>query len=138
MSREYNAANENPEFGTGGRTAEIKERAADLSSKVKDKASQVSTTVSQTMDRRRESAATGLNRVAGSIHDRAGSVPGGPRVERIAHGLANGMESTASYLRDHNFSDMKHDVVEVARKHPAQALLSALIVGFFVGRAVRR
>jgi hypothetical protein len=48
------------------------------------------------------------------------------------------MESTASYLREHDFKAMGEDVVGVARRHPAQALLSALLLGFLLGRAARR
>lgn len=117
---------------------EIKSRASGLTSMVKEKAAEMGTTVSDTLNRQRESAAGGLDRVASSLHENAGSIPGGQKVSRVAHGIAGGMESTANYLREHDFKAMGDDVVAVARRHPAQALLSALLLGFFLGRAARR
>jgi hypothetical protein len=69
-----------------------------------DKAGHMADTVSETMGHQRENAADGLGRAASAIHDNAESVPGGPKVVTMAHKVADGMESTASYLRDHDFS----------------------------------
>lgn len=118
--------------------ADIKDRASDLASKVREKATEVGSTVSETIKRQRESAAGGLDRVASTIHETAGSIPGGQKASRVAHGIAGGMESTATYLREHDFKAMGDDLVGVCRRHPAQALLSALAVGFLLGRAARR
>lgn len=118
--------------------ADIKDRASDLASKVKEKASEVGGTVGDTIRRQRENAAGGLDRVASSLHQNAESIPGGQKVARVAHGLAGGMESTASYLREHDLKAMGDDIISVARRHPTQALLSALVVGFLLGRAARR
>jgi ElaB/YqjD/DUF883 family membrane-anchored ribosome-binding protein len=103
-----------------------------MSSKIKDKASQFGSTVSQTMDRQREYAAKGLDRAASSLHEGVGSAA------KAGHGLADGMSTTASYIRDHSFTDMSNDVMEVCRRHPLQAILSAAALGFLVGRALRR
>jgi len=141
MSRDpYNTGNkeETSEFGKRDTMGEIKERAGDFASKVKDKASQVGSSVSETVGRQRENAAGGLDRVASSIHENAGAIPGGEKAARVAHGLADGMESTASYLRDHDIKAMGDDLMGVCRRHPAQALISALAIGFLMGRAARR
>src|SRR5688572_16275103 len=139
MSRDYVPGNpeETSNFGdtsTGG----IRDKAAEFTSRVKDKAGQVGSTVSETVSRQRETAAGGLDRVASTLHDKAGSVPGGAKVEQVAHKIATGMESTASYLRDHDFKDMGQDIVGIARRHPTEALLSALVIGFLAGRAMKR
>jgi hypothetical protein len=100
--------------------------------KIKDRATQFGNTVSQTMDRQRENAAKGLDRAASTLHEGAGSAA------RMAHGVADGMESTASYLRSHSLGDMGSDVGNLCRRHPVQALISAGVLGFLIGRAIRR
>jgi hypothetical protein len=139
MSRNYVPGNPegtssfgNRETGTGG----IREKASEFTSKVKERANQVGSSVSETVSRQRENAAGGLDRVASTLHNKASSVPA--QAERVAHKVAHGMESTASYLREHDFKDMGQDLVGVAKRHPAKALVSALAVGFLVGRAFKR
>lgn len=138
MSREYNPENAGETSGMRESGSTIRDRAGEFTSKVKDKASHVGSSVSETVGRQRDNAAAGLNRMAATIHNKAGSVPGGEKAERVVHSIASGMESTASYLRDHNFRDMGDDLIGVCRRHPAQALISAVLIGFLVGRAARR
>jgi hypothetical protein len=103
-----------------------------IGSKLKDRATQFGSTVSQTVDRQRENAAKGLDRAASTLHEGTGSAA------KMAHGLADGMQSTASYIRSHSIGDMGSDVGELCRKHPVQALISAGVLGFLLGRAIRR
>jgi ElaB/YqjD/DUF883 family membrane-anchored ribosome-binding protein len=130
MSREAN-----PPYDEGPGTAErmdYGEETQSFGSKMKDRATQFGTTVSQTMDRQRENAAKGLDRAASTLHEGTGSAA------RMAHGVADGMQSTASYLRSHTWGDMGSDVGELCRRHPVQALVSAGVLGFLLGRAIRR
>jgi len=141
MSRDaFNPPNseETSDFGIRDTVSDIKDRATGFASKVREKAGEVGSTVSETVGRQRENAAGGLDRVASTIHENAGSLPGGQKAARAAHSLADGMESTASYLREHDFKTMGDDLMGVCRRHPAQALISALAIGFLMGRAVRR
>jgi ElaB/YqjD/DUF883 family membrane-anchored ribosome-binding protein len=134
MSREANPYDEG--MGSSERLNEriddLRERAGNLGSKIKEKASQFGSTVSQQADRQRENAAKGLDRAASSLHDGVGSAA------KMGHGVADGMESTATYLRNHSFGDMGNDVMELCRKHPVQALVSAAVLGFLMGRVIRR
>lgn len=116
---------------------DVKERISDMASKVKDKASQVADTVSEKLGQQRENAAEGLDRAASTIHDRAETVPGGPKVVKMTHSIADGMQSTASYLRNHDFQKMGKDAMDVCRRHPTQSLVAALAVGFLIGRSRR-
>jgi hypothetical protein len=118
--------------------SDARDRAAGLASKLKDKASQVTSTVSDTVGRQRENVAGGLDRVASTIHEKAGSLPGGQKAADAANSLADGMESTASYLRDHNLKDMGDSLTGICRKYPVQSLVSALAIGFLVGCARRK
>jgi hypothetical protein len=121
-----------------GRLDDVKERAAEVAAKTKDKASQMADTVSEKLDQQRENAAEGLGRVASTLHEKAESVPGGPKVVKFTHNIADGMESTASYLREHDFSKMGEDFMNVCRKYPTQSLVAALAIGFLLGRSARR
>jgi ElaB/YqjD/DUF883 family membrane-anchored ribosome-binding protein len=119
-------------------TEKLKDRVEDFTARAKDKASQWTTTASETADQQRENAAAGLERAASTVHEKAARMPGGPRAVNAAHRVADGMETTATYLREHNFADMRDDVINVCRRHPAQALLSAAALGFLLGSAIRR
>jgi ElaB/YqjD/DUF883 family membrane-anchored ribosome-binding protein len=138
MSRESDRPLNVGETHESWETTPVKDRVSNLASKVKEKATEMGGTVGETMKRQRENAAERLDRVASTLHEKAGSVPGGQKASRVAHGIAGGMESTASYIREHDFKEMGDDLVQVCRRHPAKALLSALVAGFVLGRVARR
>lgn len=117
--------------------SDMKDRISDMASDVKDKAGQVVDTVSEKLGHQRENAADGLHRAASAMHDNAESVPGGAKVVKMAHNIADGVESTASYLQDHDLKKMGKDVMDVCRRYPTQALVAALAVGFLIGRSRR-
>jgi hypothetical protein len=116
----------------------VKDRVSNMASRVKEKATEMGGTVGESMKRQRANAAERLDRVASTLHEKADSIPGGERASRVAHGIAGGMESTASYLRDHDFKEMGDDLVQVCRRNPAKSLISALLAGFVLGRIARR
>jgi ElaB/YqjD/DUF883 family membrane-anchored ribosome-binding protein len=99
---------------------DLKDRVSDLTSKVKDKAGEAVDTVSEKVGQARETAAGRLGRAASTTHN-----------------LADGMQSTASYLREHDFSQIGKDVMNICRRYPTQSLIAAIAVGFLLGR-VRR
>jgi len=117
---------------------DVKERVSEAASKTKDKAGQMADTVSKKLEQQRENAAVGLGRVASTLHENAENVPGGPKVVDFTRSIADGMESTATYLREHDFSRMGEDVMTVCRKYPTQSLVGALVIGFLLGRSARR
>src|SRR4051812_22393344 len=85
---------------------DLKDRVSDMTSKVKDKAGQVAETVSEKLSEQRTNAADTLGRAASALRDRAPDIPGGPKVINLTHDIADGMKSTAAYLRGHDFSQM--------------------------------
>jgi len=119
------------------RLNDVRDQVSDLTSKAKDKAGQMADTVSEKLGQQRETAAEGLDRAASTIREKADSVPGGPKVVNITNTLADGMKSTASYLRDHDFNQMGGDVMNLCRRYPSQAVIAALAVGFLLGRSRR-
>jgi hypothetical protein len=141
MSRDSNSFDQN--YGKLRQTAntdfeEVKDQVSDIASKTKEKAAQVAGAVADKLDQQRENAADGLGRVASTIHDKAYSIPGGSRAVHFTHSIADGMESTATYLREHDFSQMGNDLMAVCRKYPTQSIVAALAVGFLLGRSAKR
>jgi hypothetical protein len=128
--------NKTPQSPNAG-LSDLKDRVSDMTSMIKNKAGEVAETVSEKLDQQRESAAGGLGRAATTMHDNAESIPGGPKVVNLTHNIADGMQSTASYLRDHDFSQMGKDVMNVCRRYPTQSLIAALAVGFLIGHSRR-
>jgi hypothetical protein len=139
MSRDaFNTSNSENASDLSDTISDAKDRAAGLGSKLREKASQVTSTVSDTVGRQRDNVVGGLDRAASTIHEKAGSLPGGQKAANAANRLADGMESTASYLRDHDLKDMGNSVAGICRKYPVQSLLSAVAIGFLMGRALRK
>jgi hypothetical protein len=131
---EFPERNNNAESATA---TDVKDRISDMASKMSDKAGHFVDTVTEKLGQQRGNAAEGLDRAASTIHDRAEGVPGGPKVVKMTHSIADGMESTASYLRDHDFKKMGKDVMDVCRRYPTQSVVVALAVGFLIGRSRR-
>jgi hypothetical protein len=116
----------------------MKESLDDVTSKAKIKAEQWKGSASETVDRQRENIASGLDKAASTLHEKAADIPGGPRAVSGVHRVADGIGTTASYLHEHDFADMRDDLISVVKKHPVQALVSAAALGFLLGRSVRR
>jgi hypothetical protein len=119
-------------------TEKLKEKVEDIASRTKQTAGEWANTASETMDRQRQNVSAGLGRVASTLHEKAANIPGGPRAVEATHRVADGMESAASYLREHDLADMGNDLLNICRKYPVQTLVSAIAVGFLVGRSVRK
>jgi ElaB/YqjD/DUF883 family membrane-anchored ribosome-binding protein len=137
MSRETTSQfSNNPSEALRDVASDVKESVSDFASQTKDKAAQMANAAAETAARQRENAAKGLHRAASAIHDNADRITG--RASDAAHKVAGGIDTTATYLEEHNFSDMGKDVMDICRRHPAEAIITSLALGFLVGRALRR
>src|SRR4030095_1432790 len=125
------------EFLNDAGLSDVKDRVSDTTSKIKDKVGQMAETASKTLDHQRRNAADTLGRAASTVHENADKLPGGPKVANITHSVADGMESTASYLRRHDLSGIGKDLMDVCRRYPTQSVVAALAVGFLIGRSRR-
>jgi rubrerythrin len=98
-------------------------------------------TARQAADTVRTRAADGLDRAASKLDqlaDRQGASGGAKaRAAGAAHGVADGIESTAEYLRSGDSEALRRDVEQQVRTSPAQTLLAAFGVGFVIGRILR-
>jgi len=79
-----------------------------------------------------DKAAVGLESTAERIKGMTGEGEGMPAQAGVK--LAEGMESAATYLKEHSSDEIFKDLEVYVKEHPAQALVGAIFAGFLVGR----
>ena len=114
------------------------EKLSDTAGQVKDKVAVFGRNAADKVDENRGAAATGLDKAASALHDKAESLPGGEKVTSLAHAAADRMTSTADYVREHDVDGMMKDVESLVKNNPGRSLLAAAIVGFLLGRTFSR
>jgi ElaB/YqjD/DUF883 family membrane-anchored ribosome-binding protein len=113
----------------------IGEKLSDTAAQVKDKVSDLGRTAADKIDENRGAAASGLEKAASALHDKAESLPGGEKVSSMAHAAAETLSSTAGYVREHDVNRMMADVETLVKNNPGPSLLAAAVIGFLAGRA---
>ncbi len=114
----------------------ISGRVSDAVEQTKSKLTEFGNAAADKLDQNRVAAAGGLEGAAGSLHQRADSLPGGEKVANIAHSAADKLSATADYVRQNDFNAMVDDVEELVKKNPGPALLFAGALGFLLGRTI--
>ena len=80
-----------------------------------------------------------MDEATGVTGDRFESVPSaGQRVENAVTYARERRETASDYFRDRDARAIRDDVVEYAKTHPSHALIGAVVLGFVVGRLIRR
>ncbi len=115
---------------------QLRDRAADMASQAKDKASEYGRMASEKVDQGRVNAASGLENAADTLRTRAQS--GGQAITEFANTAADKLQSTATYMREHDARQMMGDLNEVVRRNPGPSLIAAAAFGFLLGAALRR
>jgi len=116
----------------------VAERATTRAGDLKESMSDMARTASQTVDDGRKTAAKRLGSAASAVRDRADQLPGGPKVQQFAHAAADGLNTTADYVRSHDAKHMLSDVKRVVKNNPGPSLVIAAAFGFMLGRALTR
>ena len=90
------------------------------------------------VDRGRELAADGLDKLARTMHNISGETePGQPAASDIATSVATGSERAASYLRSTDARAMAGKVEQVARKSPLLVIGGVVVLGALASRIFR-
>ena len=90
------------------------------------------------VDRGRELAADGLDKLARTMHTISGETePGQPAASDIATSVATGSERAASYLRSTDARTMAGKVEHVARKSPLLVIGGVVVLGAVASRIFR-
>jgi ElaB/YqjD/DUF883 family membrane-anchored ribosome-binding protein len=113
----------------------VGEKLSNTASQVKDKVSEMGHAAKDKIDENRGAAASGLDKAASTLHEKADSIPGGEKVSQFAHATADKLTSTADYVRQHDVNRMMADVETLVKNNPGPSILAAAVIGFLVGRA---
>ena len=114
-----------------------KDKLDNAAAAAKQKVSEAGRQASDQLDEKRETAADALHSTASAIHEKAENLPGGETVENLAHSAADKLETTAGYIRKHDFSAMFSDIQNVLKRNPVPSVLIAASIGFLIGRRFR-
>lgn len=124
----------------------------DLAGKVREQMSGASARAQELTDQARERAGEAVgaarNRMAGGLEaaaqrlDQVADQQGGGSGARAkaagaAHTIAEGIESTASYVRSGDAEQLRSNLEGQVRAKPVQTLLATFAVGFVIGRILR-
>jgi ElaB/YqjD/DUF883 family membrane-anchored ribosome-binding protein len=115
------------DFGTEQDTGvdRMKQKAGDTKDRVQEK---VKDTAEQGIDRTAEGVQSAADRIRTQAEERGGmTAEAGTKV-------ADTMERTAGYLREHDSEQIMDDVERYVRDHPVQAVAGAVVGGFILGR----
>ena len=82
-----------------------------------------------------DKAAEGLGSAAEKMRSRAEEADGVR--SSIEAKTADAMDKTAGYLKDHDSSELMHDVEQFVKTHPLQAAVGALAAGYLLGKIAR-
>jgi ElaB/YqjD/DUF883 family membrane-anchored ribosome-binding protein len=120
------------------KTSSFGKELADRASETRDSISDMARTATKKVDEGRSMAAERLEGVASAVQERVGELPGGQRVKELASAAADGLSTTADYVRTHDAKRMMADMETVVKNNPGPALLVAAVFGFVLGRALTR
>jgi hypothetical protein len=101
----------------------------------KQKADQVVGQVSATADAGIDRAATGLDRAAEMLRERAGAQGGS--MESMATVAADKLDAAAHYLQGKDSESVIADLEALVRRRPTESVLVALGIGFLLSKALR-
>src|SRR4051812_39993462 len=125
-------------IGSDNSSNKVMDKVTDIAGRVKDQAGNAAEKVGEGFEKGRKTTADTLQRTASALRDKAGNVPGGEVAAGFVERVADTVESTGTYLREHDMSDMKEDMERIVRRNPMQSLIVACVAGFLIGRAFRR
>ncbi len=114
--------------GDQGTATESRDNATNVAAQVKDKAE-------ATADKAMDTGADQMQSTADTIREKVEGQGGIP--EKAGTAVADGMERTATYLREHDSKEVMEDVENYIREHPMQAVVGAVAFGLIVGRVLR-
>ena len=111
------------------------ERAGEMAEQAQEKAGNVATMARERTDQGKEKAAEGMQTAAEKIRERSESREG--MQAQVGTRVADTLEKTSGYLREHDTNEMWDDFESFVRENPMQAAAGALVAGFVLGRILR-
>ncbi len=131
---------------TGGALTDAKnavaQTARDTVSKVKSSASSAIARGKDEVERiaagKKTEVADRVQHYSSAIHDSAKSLEeNDPNIAWMTHRAADKLQNIADYVRERNFSDLRHDAENWARRHPAAFFGGLFLAGLVLGNVVK-
>jgi len=119
----------------GGMQEKAQEMASNMTTQVQEKASEYSGKLQDQADAGIDKAAQGLEQAAEQMRSRMDD-KGGVQAQ-VGTKVADSLEKTAGYLRDHEAEQIWQDVEQFVKDHPLQAAATAAFAGFVVARMMK-
>lgn len=120
------------EFGKHDTGDEMANRAKGATAQVKEGAREAGEMAKERVDQGMDKAAEGVQSVAETVREKAQERGG--MTKEYGTKAADVMESSATYLREADSTQILDDVEKYVRQHPMQAVAGAVIGGFLLGR----
>lgn len=117
------------------KAANLADQAQQAGAQVADKAQHFGTQVAGKADAATTTVGEKLTDVAQTIRDKA---PNSGPVADAADTTADTLQRAGTYLREQDLADIRSDVEGLIRRHPIEALLVGLGVGYLLARSMRR
>jgi ElaB/YqjD/DUF883 family membrane-anchored ribosome-binding protein len=102
---------------------------------VRENVNNFRTSAMDQVEQSRERAAGGVESVAQQVRDRVSGTGGIQETAGVR--VAEGMDKTAAYLREHDTKAMMSDFESYTKEHPTQAIMGAVALGFILGRILK-
>ncbi|MET0166875.1 MAG: hypothetical protein ABW318_17955 [Vicinamibacterales bacterium] len=116
----------------------VGEAAVNQATRTRDAVAQAAQSMADAVEESRAVTADRMEGAASVVRERTESLPGGPRVRQVARTAADGLTTTADYVRTHDLKGMAEAVEAVVKNNPGPALMVAAAFGFFLARALAR
>jgi ElaB/YqjD/DUF883 family membrane-anchored ribosome-binding protein len=138
LSCRNNARADHPEFWRNILTTlkTVTEQASELATEAKESMEKLGRSAGRRLDEARDETGSALHTAASSV--RATGRKGSEALDNLATGAADRLDSTASYIEDHDLRGGFADLRRLCRRHPAGSLVAAVAIGFLAGSAISR
>ncbi|HEY0527924.1 MAG TPA: hypothetical protein VGD02_03790 [Gemmatimonadaceae bacterium] len=114
------------------------DRVKSVASSVKGKASNIPGMLADGLQAGAQALRQRRTAIAGGDGSTASVGADGSQIVAITDSLADGMQSSAEWLRDADLDKIKDGLETQVKEHPARTLLIALGAGYVIGKAFRR
>ncbi len=111
------------------------EGATRMKESVQDNVSSFRTGAMEQVEQSREKAAGGVESAAQQVRERVSGAGGLQETAGVK--VAESMDKTATYLREHDTKAIVTDFEQYAKEHPTQAIMGAVAFGFILGRILK-
>lgn len=112
-------------------TEKVKSVASDAASRARDEAERFAAEKKDTAAGRVGSYSSALHESARSLEEQD------PNIAWFTHRAADRLQSVADYIRSRDFSSLRNDCADLARRHPAAFFGGLFVAGLLVGNMIK-